>query len=73
MSKELGETLPELYLHGLAKDYFELALRSLLGEGAPLSASSIQRLKAKWQNMRNGRERIFLVLRLYISEQMVSI
>jgi transposase-like protein len=41
--------LPELYLHGLAKGDFELALRGLLGEGAPLSASSIDRLKAKWQ------------------------
>ncbi len=48
-SKELGEMLPELYLHGLSKGDFELALRGLLGEGAPLSASSIQRLKAKWQ------------------------
>jgi hypothetical protein len=26
-----------------------LALRELLGEGAPLSASSLQRLKEKWQ------------------------
>lgn len=41
--------LPELYLHGLASGDFELALRGLLGEGAPLSASSIQRLKAKWE------------------------
>lgn len=48
-SKEIGEMLPELYLHGLAKGDFELALRGLLGEGAPLSCSSIQRLKAKWQ------------------------
>lgn len=48
-SKELGEALPELYLHGLAQGDFELALRGLLGEGAPLSASSIQRLKATWQ------------------------
>lgn len=48
-SKELGELLPELYLHGLSKGDFELALRGLLGKGAPLSASSIQRLKAKWQ------------------------
>ena len=46
----MGELLPELYLHGLAKGDFELALRGLLGEGAPLSASSIQRLKAKWEN-----------------------
>lgn len=48
-SRELGEVLPELYLHGLSKGDFELALRGLLGKGAPLSASSIQRLKAKWQ------------------------
>lgn len=48
-TKELGEMLPELYLHGLANGDFELALRGLLGEGAPLSASSIQRLKGKWQ------------------------
>src|SRR5689334_18883316 len=40
--------LPELYLHGLAQRDFELALRGLLGEGAPLSASSIERLRAKW-------------------------
>ncbi len=48
-SKELGELLPELYLHGLSSGDFELALRGLLGSGAPLSASSIQRLRAKWQ------------------------
>jgi putative transposase len=41
--------IPELYLHGLASGDFELALRELLGEGAPLSASSLQRLKEKWQ------------------------
>ena len=48
-SQELREALPELYLHGLAQGDFELALRGLLGEGAPLSAASIQRLKAQWQ------------------------
>ena len=48
-SKELSGMLPELYLRGLEKGDFELALRGLLGEGAPLSASSIGRLKAKWQ------------------------
>src|SRR5208337_2921717 len=48
-SKEVGQLLPELYLHGLAKGDFEMALRGLLGEGAPLSASAIDRLKAKWQ------------------------
>jgi transposase-like protein len=48
-SKEVGEMLPELYLHGLSKGDFDLALRGLLGDGAPLSASSIDRLKVKWQ------------------------
>ena len=48
-TKEVGELLPRLYLHGLAHGDFELALRGLLGEGAPLSASSIERLRGKWQ------------------------
>jgi putative transposase len=45
----VGELIPELYLHGLASGDFELALRHLLGNGAPLSPSSLQRLKEKWQ------------------------
>lgn len=49
-TKEVGDILPELYLHGLAKGDFELAMRGLLGAGAPLSASSIERLKGKWQH-----------------------
>ncbi len=49
-TKEVGELLPELYLHGLAHGDFELALRGLLGDGAPLSASSIERLRGKWQS-----------------------
>lgn len=46
---EVGTLLPELYLHGLSTGDFDLALRGLLGEGAPLSASSIQRLKARFE------------------------
>ena len=42
------ELIPELYLHGLAEGDFELALRGLLGDGAPLSKSSVGRLRAKW-------------------------
>jgi len=49
-TQEVRDLMPELYLHGLASGDFELALRQLLGEGAPLSASSLQRLKEKWQN-----------------------
>lgn len=48
-SAELGDLLPELYLHGLSEGDFDLALRSLLGEKAPLSSSTIARLKLRWQ------------------------
>ncbi len=48
-TEEVGDLLPELYLHGLSLGDFELALRGLLGEGAPLSESSVARLKEKWQ------------------------
>ena len=48
-SKQLGQLLPELYLHGLATGDFEQAMRGLLGAGAPLSRASIQRLKSTWQ------------------------
>ncbi len=47
-TREVSELLPELYLHGLAEGDFDLALRGLLGERAPLSASSVARLKEKW-------------------------
>jgi len=48
-TREVGVILPELYLHGLALGDFELAMRGLLGEAAPLSSSSIDRLRSKWQ------------------------
>jgi transposase-like protein len=48
-SQELGGMLAQLYLHGLASGDFELALRGLLGEGAPLSAASLLRLTSAWQ------------------------
>jgi putative transposase len=48
-TEEVGRLLPELYLHGLAHGDFDLALRGLRGDGAPLSAPSIARLKAGWQ------------------------
>ena len=46
---EVAALLPDLYLHGLALGDFELALRGLLGDAAPLSASALVRLKATWQ------------------------
>lgn len=47
-TKQVGELLPQLYLHGLALGDFELALRGLLAEGAPLSPAALERLKAQW-------------------------
>lgn len=47
-TRQVGELLPQLYLHGLAQGDFELALRGLLGGAAPLSASSIERLRGRW-------------------------
>jgi transposase-like protein len=46
---EVTKRLPALYLHGLSSGDFTLALRGLLGDGAPLSASSVQRLTEDWQ------------------------
>jgi len=46
---EVNRLIPELYLHGLAMGDFDLALRGLLGESAPISASTVARLKAGWQ------------------------
>lgn len=48
-STTIEAVVPELYLHGLALGDFELALRGLFGEGAPLSGSTVARLKEKWQ------------------------
>src|SRR6202011_6188643 len=48
-TEAVSELLPQLYLQGLAQGDFELALRGLLGDGTPFSASSIERLRAKWQ------------------------
>ena len=44
----VNDLLPELYLHGLAQGDFDLALRGLLGEDAPISANTVARLKEKW-------------------------
>ncbi len=49
-TEEVGRLLPELYLHGLSLGDFDLALRGLLGEGAPLSEGSVVRLKAGWRS-----------------------
>jgi hypothetical protein len=41
---EIAKLLPELYLHGLSSGDFTVALRGLLGDRAPPSASRVQRL-----------------------------
>jgi transposase-like protein len=46
---EIAKRLPVRYLHGLSSGDFTLALRGLLGDGAPLSASRVQRLTEDWQ------------------------
>lgn len=48
-TREVNRLIPELYLHGLAQGDFDLALRGLLGEEAPVSASTVARLKEVWQ------------------------
>ena len=49
-TKGVSELIPQLYLHGLALGGFDLALRGLLGEEAPLSGSTVARLKERWQS-----------------------
>ena len=46
---EVNKLIPQLYLHGLALGDFDLALRGLLGKAAPISASTVARLKESWQ------------------------
>jgi len=45
---QVNKLIPQLYLHGLALGDFDLALRGLLGQAAPISASTVARLKEGW-------------------------
>ena len=58
---EAGELVVQLYLHGLAKGDFELALRGLPGDGAPLSKSTVRRLRGKWVGEHAERENVPLL------------
>jgi transposase-like protein len=49
-SPQMSEVLPLLYLHGLSTGDFGAALEQFLGSGAGLSAASITRLTAQWQD-----------------------
>jgi len=48
-SAEINKLIPQLSLHGLALGDFDLALRGLLGEAAPISAGTVARPKEGWQ------------------------
>ncbi len=49
-SPQMSEVLPLLYLHGLSTSDFGPALEQFLGSGAGLSATTITRLTAQWQD-----------------------
>ena len=49
-SPQITKVLPLLYLHGLSTGDFGAALQQFLGTGAGLSAVSITRLTAQWQD-----------------------
>ena len=49
LSPQMVALLPELYLHGLAVGDFQQCFQALLGNEAPLSGSSIVRLKQQWE------------------------
>jgi transposase-like protein len=49
-SPQMSEVLPLLYLHGLSSGDFGPALEQFLGSGAGLSATTITRLTAQWQD-----------------------
>jgi putative transposase len=49
-SPQIAEVLPLLYLHGLSTSDFGPALEQFLGSGAGLSATTITRLTAQWQD-----------------------
>jgi putative transposase len=49
-SPQVAEVLPLLYLHGLSSSDFGPALEQFLGSAAGLSAATITRLAAQWQD-----------------------
>jgi transposase-like protein len=67
MSDTVRQTLPELYMHGLATGDFAQCLHALLGQEAPLSDSTIVRLKQQWkQDYENWRRRSLSQDYLYV-------
>ncbi len=66
-TKTIEELLPWLYLKGISTGDFPEALASLLGQGAAgLSAATISRLKAVWQEEHGQWERRDLTHKQYV-------
>jgi transposase-like protein len=66
-SKSVEELLPWLYLKGVSTGDFSEALAALLGAGAPgLTASTIGRLKAVWQDEYEAWQKRDLSARRYV-------
>ena len=66
-TKTIEELLPWLYLKGISTGGFSEALASLLGRDAPgLSAGTISRLKAVWQDEHAHWEKRSLVNKRYV-------
>ena len=66
-TKNVEELLPWLYLKGVSTGQFEEALTALLGPDAPgLSASTVRRLMATWQQEYERWQRRDLRARRYV-------
>lgn len=67
LSEEMRQLVPELYAHGLATSDFAPCFDQLLGEDAPLSPSTIVRLKAEWQeDFKNWQQQSLATEYLYV-------
>jgi transposase-like protein len=66
-TRNVEELLPWLYLKGISTGQFEEALTALLGPDAPgLSASTVRRLMATWQQDHERWQRRDLTARRYV-------
>lgn len=48
-SDQLQALVPELYLHGLSLGDFQQCFQGIFGDAAPLSATSVLRMKKEWE------------------------
>lgn len=66
-SKSLDDLIPWLYLKGVSTGGFTKALSALLGKDAPgLSASTVRRLKERWQTDLDAWQKRSLVDKKYV-------